>query len=107
MDAATWVAIIVALFGGAGVKVVERWLSRGQIADDGQLKLRDELRLELNRLREELEKTEKELDETRARYFKLLEEFSKNKMDLEKALNKLQKQAAEAQQIVQQAPPVV
>ena len=97
MDAATWVAIIAAVFGGAGVKMIEKWLNRSNDKEDSGFKLRTELREELERLREELEKTKDELDEYREKYYGLMEQFSKTKIELEAALYKIQQQAQAAQ----------
>jgi len=100
MDAATWVAIIAAVFGGAGVKMIEKWLNRSTDKEDSGLKLRTELREELERLREELEKTKDDLEEYREKYYKLMDEFSQTKIDLEKALYKIQQQAEAAQAVI-------
>jgi peptidoglycan hydrolase CwlO-like protein len=91
MGPETWAALLAAIFGGAGVKLFEKWLGRSQTKDDSATKLRTELREELTRLRAELEKTEKDLDETRAKYYKMLEEFTQAKIDLQNALNEIKR----------------
>lgn len=100
MDAATWIAIAAAIFGGAGVKVIEKWLSRSEIKDDSAFKLRTELREELERLRKELEETKDELDDYRTKYYAMMEQFSKTKIELEAALYKIQKQTEAAQEAI-------
>lgn len=98
MDAATWIAIAAALFGGAGVKVIERWLNRGELKDDSALKLRTELRQELERLRKELDDTREELDLSREKYWQVVQQFNTARIELDNALNKIQQQAISAQQ---------
>lgn len=98
------IAVVVALFGGAGLKIVERWLSRGQVKEDYGLKLRTELREDLNRLRTQLEETETELDQWREKYFTLLEQFVNAKAKLEDALTTIQRNAEKAQSIVENPP---
>ncbi len=100
MSIDTLVAIIAAIFGGAGVKILEKWLNKSQAAEDSGFKLREELRTELTRLREELDKTEKDLDEYRKRYYDLMEVFTQTKIDLENALNKIQQQTTQAQNTI-------
>lgn len=100
MDAATWIAILAAIFGGAGVKVIEKWLGRSEVKEDSAFKLRTELREELERLREELDKTKEELDEYREKYYTMMEQFSKAKIELEAALFKIQQHAEAAQNVI-------
>jgi predicted nucleic acid-binding Zn-ribbon protein len=102
MDVSTIVAIIAAVFGGAGVKMIEKWLNRSVEKEDSGFKLRTELREELERLRDELEKTKDELDDYRAKYFSLMEQFSKTKIELETALYKIQQQASAAQNAIKE-----
>lgn len=100
MDPATYVAIIAALFGGAGVKLLEKWLSRNTVKEDTATKLRSELREELIRLRSELDKTEEELDSTRKKYYDMLEAFSKVKLQLEEALHKIKMGTEQAGRVI-------
>jgi predicted nuclease with TOPRIM domain len=101
MDAATWIAIAAAVFGGAGVKVIEKWLNRSEVKDDSAFKLRTELREELERLRKELEETKEDLDEYRTKYYAMMEQFSKTKIELEAALYKIQQQAEAAKKAIE------
>ena len=72
MDTA-WIALIGTVFGGAGLKVVEKILSQGQARDDAATQIREELRKESTDLREELRLVEKALDEWKEKYFILLQ----------------------------------
>jgi len=70
-----WIALIGTVFGGAGLKIVEKVLSNGQGKIDAATQLRDELRKESSALREEIKQVEKELDQWKEKYFILLQEF--------------------------------
>lgn len=70
-----WIALIGTVFGGAGLKVIEKVLSSGQGKIDAATQLRDELRKESTALREEIKAVEKELDQWKEKYFMLLQEF--------------------------------
>lgn len=91
-----WLALIGAVLGGSGLKFIEHYLSRPKIKDDSATAFRNELREEVKNLREELRKTEKELDEWRAKYYALVDEFSKAKLDRDQALKKIQDAADSA-----------
>lgn len=79
-----WIALIGTVFGGAGLKIVEGFLSRGQDKVDTATELRDELRKESGDLRKEIKQVEKELDQWKERYFLLLQEFLEIKGHLER-----------------------
>lgn len=82
MDTA-WIALIGTVFGGAGLKVLENILSRGQSKDDLATSLRQELRKDSTDLRVELKGLEKELDKWKERYYLLLQEYLEIKSHLE------------------------
>lgn len=67
-----WLALIGAIMGGSGLKVIDSWLSKAKVKDDSAAKFRDELRAEVGSLREELRKAEAEKDEWQAKYYELL-----------------------------------
>ncbi len=69
-----WLALLGALFGGTGLKVIEHWLNRSKARDDTASSLRNEIRSDLKEVRAELAATEKELYEWRDRYYILLED---------------------------------
>ena len=92
-------ALLGTLFGSAGLKVIEHWLSRAKTREDSASRLRDELRLEIerkskdfatdiDRLRGELSETEKQLDSLREKYWQLMEENFQIKAEL-KAVKRL------------------
>jgi len=102
-----FLALIGTLFGSAGLKVIEHWLSRAKVKEDTASKMRDELRLEIDRksknfaadierLRGELNDTEKQLDEWREKYWRLMEENYQIKAELKAALAQIQKDAEKA-----------
>lgn len=74
MDTA-WIALIGTVFGGAGLKIIEQILTRGQKGADTATQLRTELRAESAGLKEELRLVEKSLDEWKEKYFLLLQEY--------------------------------
>lgn len=74
-----WLALIGALLGGSGLKVIEHWLNKSKVKDDSATSFRKELREEVTSLREELRKAEKELDEWRDKYYALVDEYSRFK----------------------------
>lgn len=88
-----WLALIGALLGGSGLKIVEAWLNRSKVKEDSATELRNELRAEVRGLRDELRTVEDELDKWRGKYYELLDEFIKAKGDLAEALRKAQDQA--------------
>lgn len=75
-----WLAIIGALLGGSGLKVIEHWLNRSKTKDDSATDFRNELRTDIKDLRLELSKTEEELDKWRVKYYALMDEFIKYKL---------------------------
>lgn len=94
MDAA-WIALVATLFGGAGLKAIESFLSRGQKRVDTATALREELRKEgeslkkeAATLREEIRSVEKELDSWKEKYFGLMEQFIEIKNELGHVLEK-------------------
>lgn len=77
-----WLALIGTLFGGAGLKVIEAYLGRTRQKQDQGASIREELRLELTGLRQELTdakveeiRLEKEVDTWRSMYY---EQFVKS-----------------------------
>lgn len=74
-----WLALIGAIMGGSGLKIIDTWLGRAKVKDDSASKFRDELRAEVVSMREELRKTREELvasnareDEWQNKYYELL-----------------------------------
>lgn len=77
--AGAWLALAGTLFGGAGFKVIEFIITRGERRDTTATTLRTELRTELTNLRaeaaglrKEQEELRDEIDEWRTKYFHLV-----------------------------------
>lgn len=81
-----WLALLGALLGGSGLKIVEYWLNRSKVKEDAASQMRTELRNDIKGLREELRAVEDELDKWRGKYYELMDEFMKAKGDLAVAL---------------------
>lgn len=63
------------LFGGVGLKVVEKILNRGKEKNDTASELRAELRNDIARLREELKEETKDADLYKQKYWELKAEL--------------------------------
>ena len=70
------IALMAALFGGGGVKIIDYFLNRGKIKADEAAQIRKELREEAELRRSEVRRLEKELDEWKHEYYRVLEEFN-------------------------------
>lgn len=70
----TYAAAIAAVFGGMGVKILEKLMSKRSEQFLEATKLRDELRTENSLLRAELEQRREEADAWRSRYYEQVEE---------------------------------
>lgn len=75
------IALLGTLFGGAGFKILEHFLSKTQLKDNTASNLRTELRTEIDRrdeevkyYREELSKGEEAFDLLREKYYTVREE---------------------------------
>lgn len=71
-----WIALIGTLCGGIGLKVLEHWLGRSKVKFDESTKLREELRTEVNGLRDEIKSLEAEVDKWRKDYYDLRDKFA-------------------------------
>ncbi|ASR77449.1 hypothetical protein SEA_PARADIDDLES_221 [Streptomyces phage Paradiddles] len=87
-----WIALIGTVLGGVGLKFVEHWLSRSKVRDDTAAQLRNELRTEIQGLKQELNNVETDLDKWRGKYYELMDNFIKVKSELETAMRQLQNQ---------------
>lgn len=93
-------ALIATVFGGAGLKVVEHWLNKTKTTTDGATELRNELRTDIARLREDLsvskkesELIEHELDEWKVKYYDLMRDFIQIRAELDTCLKILKDRA--------------
>lgn len=69
-------ALLAALFGGVGLKVIESLLSRSTHRADIAKEIRDELREEAANLREQLTSIESRLDRWKRQYYDLYVAFN-------------------------------
>lgn len=67
-------ALIGTIFGGAGLKIVEKYLSKSKDKSDIATDIRNELRADLKAIREEHNLCECELDKWRHKYYVIIEE---------------------------------
>ena len=70
-----WLALIGAMFGGVGLKVLERWFKSKDDEPVIQKQFRDELRQDREDTRDELRRVEGENDQLKEKYYKLQEDF--------------------------------
>lgn len=70
------IAAIAAVFGGAGLKLVESLVNKSKVKVDVATQIRDELRVEIGSLRKELKSAETRLDKTRDMYYAVLHAFN-------------------------------
>lgn len=69
-------ALVAAIFGGVGLKVVESLLNRSKVKNDLQTQMRTELRADVITLKEELDLIEASLDLWKKKYYKLFVAFN-------------------------------
>jgi len=93
-------ALISALMGGVVLETVKGMFTRKSESNKAAFDLRAELHNEVKYLREQLNEAEKEKERLRENYYKLRDDFSAIKNDLDQALQKLKDQTEEAQSII-------
>jgi archaellum component FlaC len=101
-----WIALIGTLCGGIGLKVLEHWLGRSKVKFDESTRLREELRLELNGLREEIKSLEVEVEKWRRDYYDLRDKLTEVNGLYQIALEKLRVSANEAPKTIDSLPPL-
>lgn len=69
-------ALLAAVFGGVGLKVIESLLSRSSRRADVAKEIRDELREEATGLRDQLDSIESRLDKWKRQYYDLYVAFN-------------------------------
>lgn len=65
-----------ALGGGIGLKIIDAFIIRGSKKDDRAAEFREEQRVEIQRLKAELQETERDLDNLKLKYYALNQELS-------------------------------
>lgn len=95
-----WIGVIGTIFGGLGVKSIEYFLSRSRVRIDDATQIREELRIEVTALREEIKDLEDERDKWRAEYYDLRDKYVQMQTELTLALQKIK-----AESPIPDAPP--
>jgi hypothetical protein len=65
--------LITAIFGGAGIKLLDKIVSKRSDTFNESAKIRDELRISIDQLREDIERYKEESDEWRKKYWEQVE----------------------------------
>jgi hypothetical protein len=71
-----FIALVAALFGGVGLKIIESLLNRSNAKNDLQAQMRSELRTDVISLKDELDEIESRLDEWKKKYYRLFFAFN-------------------------------
>jgi chromosome segregation ATPase len=79
----TYITLITAIFGGAGVEVLKKIVSRQSEATSDATKIRDELRLQIESLHRDINDARHESDEWREKYWAQVKENVGLRGDLE------------------------
>lgn len=79
------IALAGALFGGAGLEFIKRWLAKAKEKDDTAVNLRNELRGDLTELKKELDEVEREVTQWKDRYYDIVEKKLQIQSQLDKA----------------------
>lgn len=89
-----WLALIGAIFGGAGLEIFKKFLGRSKEREQAAIEARDELRKEIAELRAEADKVREEADELRDeidawrnKYYSLVSSIATG--NLQEALDKI------------------
>ena len=70
------IALIAALFGGVGLKIIETLLNKSHSKNDLQTQMRSELRRDVMSLKDELEDIDNSLDRWKKKYYALILSFN-------------------------------
>ena len=103
LDAA-WIALIGTLFGGVVLKVTEHWLGKTKTAADDAKAIREELRSQITSQKAEIKELEDEVNEWRSKYYDLRDSYIKVQTELQIALEKIKREAEEADRKLAQQP---
>jgi hypothetical protein len=82
-----WVALLGTIFGGVGLKVAEKWLSKGRENAEANAQQGRDYRLEIKELTDRMDVVEKREEEWREKYFKSQEENAELRVKLKKTGN--------------------
>ena len=82
------IGLIGAIFGGAGIKLIEAYVLPRAKQVDIATTIRDELRDEIKGYKQEVKDLRSELDEWKTKYFSLLEIIAKHNINIPDDLKK-------------------
>lgn len=91
-----WIALIGTVFGGVGLKVLDHYLGKNKLRSDDATRMRDELRIEINNQKDEINKLEAQRDEWQLKYLDVRDQLSKLQTELTLALAKIEDQTKNA-----------
>lgn len=100
-----WLVLIGTLFGGAGLRYVDHWLSKRKVALDEGAAWRKELREEVTAQKTEIDDLEAQVEVWRAKYYDLRDAYTELKVQLELALHRIKAEANRAEKILPDPPP--
>lgn len=79
-----WATILTSVLGGgAGLKLFEYLTQKNKLAVEEGRSIREDLRIEIREVREDVRRVQGELDEWKDKYFRLLEEYTELKAKCE------------------------
>lgn len=87
----TYAAAIAALFGGIGVKIIEKLMSKRSEQFLEGTKIREELRQEITSLKKDVDASSKSSDEWREKYYQKVEENLELSQEIDTLQNEIVK----------------
>lgn len=100
IDPSAWLVLLGTIFGGAGLRYVDHWLTRRKTSLDEGAAWRQEQRQEISGLKAENDKLEAEVTRWRDLYYDLREAYALLKVQLEVALSKIRREADQAEHML-------
>src|SRR6476469_7125016 len=83
------IALAGTIFGGAGLEILRKILTKSKDREDSATNIRNEIRGELTSLKAEMATVEKELDMWRQKYYELFEKYILIKVQYDSVLKQL------------------
>lgn len=84
-----WIALIGTVVGSVGLKVLEHFLGKAKVRVDEATKIREELRLEISSLKDDIRELETDLNNWREKYLDLRDTYANLNTEYRLALAKL------------------
>lgn len=97
LDPTAILILIGTLFGGAGLKIIEKLINSPKQKIDDAAALRTELRTENLELKKEVATLEAEVEKWRNQLYELKEQYTLLKVELEYALRRIKEEAERAE----------